>query len=171
MKIYLACGLTHVPRDVFERYVAFIHAVASHLTQCAGAEVKYALKHSDPQLAEKPPREKARLCYLWDRAMVEWADLVVAECSYPSTGVGIELQIAEQRGTPIVICFEDSRSILAKPVEYANPDGSHHHLQIGDGHVTLMALGLPTVLRVLSYVGPQEGIAKIAEAVALVDHG
>ena len=170
MRIYLACGLTHVPRDAFERYVAFILAVAEHLTRAVGAEVKYALRHSDPQLAEKPSHEKAKLCYLWDRAMVEWADLVVAECSYPSTGVGIELQIAEQRGTPVVICFENSQAIAASPVDYANPDGSHHQLQIGEGHVTLMALGLPTAIGVVSYVDPEEGIGKIAEAVALVDH-
>jgi hypothetical protein len=169
MKIYLACGLTHVPRNAFEPYVAFIHALAAHLERALGAEVKYALRHSDPQLAGKPPAEKAKLCYLWDRAMVEWADLIVAECSYPSTGVGIELQIAEQRGTPIVICFNNSAATAAKPVEYSNPDGSHHQLQIGEGHVTLMALGLPTVLRVLSYDDPQVGLEKVAEAVSLVE--
>lgn len=102
--------------------------------------------------------------------MVEWADLVVAECSYPSVGVGIELQIAEQRGTPIIICFENARAIAAQPVGYVNPDGSYHQLQIGDGHVTLMALGLPTVFKVLSYSKHEEGIKNIAEAVALLDH-
>lgn len=170
MKIYLACSLTHVPRAEFGRYVSFIHAIAEQLTQSLGAEVKYALKHSDPQLAERPTHEKAKLCYLWDRAMVEWADLVVAECSYPSTGVGIELQIAEQRGTPIIICFENSQTTTADPVEYGNPDGSHHQLQIGDGHVTLMALGLPTLFRVLAYIDHEDGITNIIEAVKLVEH-
>lgn len=169
MKIYLACGLTHVPRESFGRYVAFIHGVAESLTRTLGAEVKYALKHSDPQLADKPIQERASFCYLWDRAMVEWADLVVAECSYPSTGVGIELQIAVQRATPIIICFENSDSIAAVPVEYKNPDGSRHHLQIGEGHVTLMALGLPTVFSVVRYAEPDDGIAKIAAAVELLE--
>ena len=50
---------------------------------------------SDPQLAEKPPKERASLCYTWDRRMVEEADLVIAEASFPSTGLGIELQIAD----------------------------------------------------------------------------
>lgn len=170
MKIYLACSLTHVPRDKFEQYVAFIHAMAQQLSTSLGADVKYALKDSDPQLAERPAQEKAKLCYLWDRAMVEWADLIVAECTYPSTGVGIELQIAEQCGTPIIICFENIGTTAATAVAYDNPDGSHHQLQIGDGHVTLMALGLPTVFRVLGYIHHHDGIARIVEAVRLVDH-
>lgn len=165
MKIYLACGLTHVPRESFRAYVAFIHDLATHLGRI-GAEVKYALKDSDPQLASRPADEKAKLCYLWDREMVQWADLVVADCTYPSTGVGIELQIAEQSGTPIIICFENSRTTEAAPVEYQNPDGKSYQLQIGEGHVTLMALGLPTVFRVIAYAGVQDGLTHVAAAVA-----
>lgn len=170
MKIYLACGLTHVPRELFAKYVAFIHDLATRLTHSLGAEVKYALRDSDPQLAGKPSHEKARLCYVWDRQMVEWADIVVAECSYPSTGVGIELQIAEQSGIPVVVCFEDSKATEAPPIEYENPGGSVHQLQIGRGHVTLMALGIPTVFRVIPFVNASDGIAKILEALALLDH-
>ncbi len=169
MKIYLACGLTHIPRESFQRYSTFIHGLAEKLTKTLGAEVKYALMHSDPQLAKKPFQERAKLCYLWDRAMVEWADLVIAECSYPSTGVGIELQIAEQHGTPIIICFENNSSIAALPVDYNNPDGTQHHLQIGDGHVTLMALGLPTVFSVVKYIDSNDGLEKITTAVELLE--
>lgn len=170
MKIYLACGLTYVPRLEFARYVAFIHGLALHL-ESHGAEVKYALKHSDPQLASKPPEEKAKLCYLWDREMVQWADLVVAECTYPSTGLGIELQVAEQNGTPIIICFESSESSAAAPVEYENPDGQRHQLQIGEGHVTLMALGLPTIFRVVPYLDVSKGLDLIAAAVSDLHRG
>ena len=86
MKIYIACGLTHVPRQFFDEHVAFVHHLASSLEgNDEGCEVKYALVHSDPQLASKPASERARLCYLWDREMVEDADLVIAEASFPST--------------------------------------------------------------------------------------
>jgi hypothetical protein len=37
-------------------------------------EVKYALVNSDPQLSTKPFEERAKLCYLWDREMVEESD-------------------------------------------------------------------------------------------------
>src|ERR1700730_1980997 len=106
MKIYIACGLTHVPRNLFNEHIGFIHQVADTL-KSAGHEVTYALVNSDPQLAERPVEERARLCYAWDRQMVENAHLVIAELSFPSTGVGIEMQIAETRGTPILLCFRD----------------------------------------------------------------
>ncbi len=71
MNIYIACGLTHVPRQEFHRYVSFIHGLANHLSRECGAEVKYALRDSDPQLAEKPFAERARLCYLPARVNVK----------------------------------------------------------------------------------------------------
>jgi hypothetical protein len=164
MNIYLSCGLTHVPRNEFENYTSFIHSVAEHLTKFLNSDVKYALKNSDPQLADREVLERAEFCYKWDREMVEWADLVVAECSYPSTGVGIELQIAEQKNIPIIICFFDSEFTAAKPIEYVNPDGCRHKLQIGGGHVTLMALGMPNIVEVIAYTSASDGLKRILEA-------
>src|SRR4051794_18128249 len=130
MRIYIACGLTHVPRREFTSYVNFIHELASTLNsrQC---QVRYALKDTDPQLAAKPFSERARLCYAWDRELVESAQVIIADATYPSIGIGIELQIAADRGTPIVLCFLKNDGTRAEPAEYANPDGSQHSLQIG----------------------------------------
>src|SRR5262249_3540183 len=130
MRIYVACGLTHVPREHFAGYADFIHQLASKLRQMDPPnEVKYALLDSDPQLAGKPTSERARLCYLWDRAMVEEADLVVADASYPSMGVGIEIQVAEAKNIPVVLSFSEVNAKRAPPVRYENPDHSVHDLQ------------------------------------------
>jgi hypothetical protein len=170
MKIYIACGLTHVPRHLFHGYVEFIHGLAAALKDGAPArEVKYALVHSDPKLAEKPFAERAGLCYLWDRQMVEGADLIIAEASFPSTGFGIELQIAEACDTPIVLCFRDFGTNKAAPIGYRTPDLKRHDLQIGEGYVSLMALGLPSVFRVLRYSGPADGIRQILEITSLLE--
>lgn len=166
MKIYLACGLTHVPRENFDRYVAIIHYFATGIETC-GAEVKYPLKNSDPQLAVMPIDERARLCYEWDRNMVEWADLIVAECTYPSIGVGIEMQIAEQKKIPVLILFNSVKETAGK-VQYCNPDGGKHWLQIGEGHVTLMALGMPNVVGVLGYKRERNALNEIFKAIAQV---
>src|SRR6185312_8269192 len=105
MNVYISCALTHVPRDHFKQYADFIHRLAD-AARAAGCEpVTYALVNSDPQLAEKPFEERARLCYLWDRELVQQADLIIAEASFPSTGMGIELQIAESLGIPVIIAF------------------------------------------------------------------
>ena len=130
----------------------------------------YALVNSDPQLASKPFEERARLCYLWDRHMVEQAEFVVAEASFPSTGLGIEMQIAESNGTPIILCFRDFGSNKVEGVSYENPDHSRHNLQVGGGFVTLMALGVPAIFRVVRYSDRQDGLLKVMSALDLFTH-
>jgi hypothetical protein len=96
------------------------------------------------------------------------ADLVIAEASFPSTGVGVEMQIAESKGTPIIVCFRDFGTNKVKSVVYENPDRSRHNLQVGDGFVTLMALGVPTIFKVIRYSDRQDGLAKITTALNLL---
>lgn len=168
--MYIACSLSHVPRALFEEYSKFIHSLAAAIrTHPPGHEVKYALVNSDPQLATRPIQERARLCYRWDREMVEEAELIVAEASFPSTGLGIELQIAQQKNIPVVLCFRDFGQNKAEPVEYVNPDASHHQLQIGDGFVSLMALGLPTITNVIRYRDTEDGVSQVLGAVGVLD--
>jgi hypothetical protein len=168
LNIYIACGLTHVPRNAFYQYVEHIHSLAAALTESHCGEVRYALVDSDPQLAEKPFLERARLCYFWDREMVEASDLVVADATYPSTGLGIELQIAEESGIPIILSFLEREELRAVEIDYENPDHSHHVLQIGDGYVSLMALGLPGIFKVIRYRDSADGIKQIVDTVRLL---
>lgn len=164
MKIYLACGLTHVPRDEFESYVELIHKISQVMAVRFKAEVKYALKDSDPQLAQKPFEERARLCYLWDKEMVEWADIIIAEASYPSTGLGIELQLACSQETPIILIFKLEEKHRASPIDYKTPDKKNHSLQLGEGYVSLMALGLPSLFRVHPYADTEQALAGLESA-------
>jgi hypothetical protein len=168
MNVYVACALTAVPRPDFPNYAAFIHKIAEALKASGCVSVRYALVDSDPQLAEKPPQERARLCYVWDRDMVQQADVLVADATFPSIGLGIELQIAESRNIPIVLCFRKTEAHRLLPVDYENPDHSCHTLQIGEGFVSLMAIGLPTVFRTIGYTNDEDGIHQIIEAVGLL---
>ncbi|WP_414502352.1 hypothetical protein [Zymobacter sp. IVIA_5232.4 C2] len=162
MNIYIACSLTHVPREHFERHVEFIQKIAGLLSEEFGANIKYALKDSDPQLAEEVFETQARLCYLWDRNMVENADLIIAEASYPSTGLGIELQIAEHKKIPVILLFRDQAECKAPPVEYTDINGKHS-LQIGEGYISLMALGMPNVSNVFSYTTQEDAFHAIRQ--------
>lgn len=165
MRIYLACGLTHVPRDEFAAYVCTIEEIARFLTDTKSATVKYALRDSDPQLAQKPFEDRARLCYIWDKEMVEWADVIVAEASYPSTGLGIELQIGCSRKTPIVMTFKLDDRHKAPAVQYRTPDQEIHALQLGEGYVSLMALGLPSIYKVVPYANTEEACLELGKAI------
>ena len=168
MNIYVSCPLTHVPRNVFEKYTSFIHRLAEAARLGGQQHVSYALVNSDPQLADKPFDERARLCYLWDRDLVERADLVIAEVSYPAIGVGIELQIAETKDIPIILCFKRSAETRTAPVDYENPDHTRHTLQIGEGYVSLMALGLSAIFKVIAYDREEEAIANVVEAIRVI---
>ncbi len=132
----MSLKVTHSIRGrAFEEYTSFIHKLAQALNQ-NGHTVKYALVDSDPQLASKPEENKARLCYLWDRKMVENSDLVIAEASFPSTGQGVELQIAENSDIPIILCYRDFGRNKALPASYENPNHLKCELQIGEGYVS-----------------------------------
>ncbi|MBB4227975.1 nucleoside 2-deoxyribosyltransferase [Rhizobium mongolense] len=169
-RIYVACGLTHVPTQDFDEYVKTIHEIAASASNSIpGADVKYALVNSDPQLAERAAEEKARLCYIWDRRMVEEADVVIAEASFPSTGLGIELQIAETSGTPVVLLYRDFGHNWAPRKSYVNPnDEGHHELQVGDGFITLMALGLPNVFKAAQYDSIEGAVSIVRENLSLL---
>lgn len=168
MKIYVACSLTHVPRSHFEEYVQSIHHLADVLSQENANEVNYALVNSDPQLATKPFEDRARLCYLWDARMVQESEVVIAECSFPSIGLGVELQLAVEREIPIIIIFRDFKDNKATPTQYSNPDQSIHELQIGDGFVSLMALGLPTIFKVHSYQSDVDAASQVVSSLKLL---
>ena len=74
--IYISCALTNLKAGIFESYSDFIKNLALWLKN-KGYEVKYALENSDPQLADYPDNKKSTLCYIWDKEMVENADLIL----------------------------------------------------------------------------------------------
>jgi len=78
------------------------------------------------------------------------------------------MQIAENRGTPIIVCFRDFGTNKVESVSYENPDHSRHSLQVGEGFVTLMAMGVPTIFKVIRYSDRLDGLAKIMSALDLL---
>ena len=170
MKAYIGCGLTHVPRDIFGDHTDFIHGLAHALEHCTPPHtVRYALRDSDPQLASKPFEERAHLCYLWDRSMVKDADVLIAEPSFPSIGLGIEMQVAQTKDILVILCFRDFGTNRAAAVRYETPDHLKHDLQIGDGFVSLMALGMPSIFRLVKHEGGPSAFDRVIDAIKLLE--
>jgi hypothetical protein len=168
MKAFISCALTHVPRDVFARYASFIHSLAEVAWSAGCNDVKYALISSDPQLARKPESQRARLCYTWDKELVRGADVVIADATYPSIGMGIELEVACGIGIPIIICYEHRAEHRIESIDYDNPDRTRHTLQIGEGYVSLMALGLTTLFKVIPYTSESEALVGVADSLKML---
>jgi hypothetical protein len=100
--------------------------------------------------------------------MVEESEAIVAECTFPSIGLGIELQIAAEKEIPIIAIFQDTGENRAARIRYKNPDNTEHELQIGEGFVSLMALGLPSIFKVHKYSDVQEATSLVSASLQLL---
>lgn len=67
---------------------------------------------ADINLMEKGRMSDAEI-YNQDTAWLRESDMVVAECSNPSLGVGYELAYAESRGIPCHIFYDKSKTQLS----------------------------------------------------------
>lgn len=165
IQIYIACALTHVKKANFDEYSLFIRSLATEIEKTYGIKCKYALRDSDPQLNSHEEEDKARLCYLWDRQMVESSDLIIAEASFPSTGLGMEVEIANSKSIPVILIYRNYDGNSAEVKEYTLDDGENHSLQIGNRIVSLMLCGCPNIIKLIEYSGIQDGIYKTLQEV------
>lgn len=154
LNVYVACPLTCVPVEIFKEYSEHIKNLARILSEDFSFKVLYALEHSDPKLATYRKTERPDLCYKWDRSMVENSDLIIAEASFPSTGMGIELQIANEVNIPILLIYSDYWRHRESEKFYSATDGELHELQIGNGIISIMLQGLPMVKEEMYYDSP-----------------
>ena len=92
-KIYFAGSIRggRVDADLYKRLIAYMQRTNIVLTEHVGS--------SKLNLIEQG-RSKDALIYDRDTAWLRECDLVVAECTCPSLGVGYELAYAEKLGKP-----------------------------------------------------------------------
>jgi nucleoside 2-deoxyribosyltransferase len=140
-----------------------MHDAVGAAEQIPNLGIRYALRDSDPELAAYPDRNRPELCYEWDREMVVEADLVVADLTFPSVGVGIELGLATCDQIPVVLTYCRALAPRAGHKTYDVPGMDRAQtLQVGAGRVTIMALGLPRLLAVLDYDEPEDFAAVLS---------
>jgi len=97
MKIYF-CGSIKGGRDLVETYSVIIDLLKKHgdvLTEHIG-DSKYALSGYSP----------SRQVYIQDSDWLKSADVVVAEITTPSLGVGYELGLAESLGKKVFCLYQ-----------------------------------------------------------------
>lgn len=167
--IYIACSLTHVKKEHFEEYTKFIKELAVEIEKDFKVHCKYALRDSDPKLGDYPGTERPRLCYEWDKNMVEESSLVIAEGSFPSTGLGIEIEIANQNSIPVLLVYRSYPNSSADEKEYTLIDGDKHLLEIGNRIVSVMVEGCPAVIEKFEYNNNDDGIFRIKKYLKGID--
>lgn len=104
MNIYFACSITG-GREVESVYQAIVHALTvdghevptAHLAESGAAAVEAVI----------PPREVYERDVSWIRA----CDILIAEVSVPSHGVGYEIGFALGIGKPVLALYQDRRRV------------------------------------------------------------
>lgn len=102
MKIYFAGSIRGGRADVglYHRIIEFLKQNHTVLTEHVG----------NLNLQESATDQEI---YAQDTAWLREADVVIAECSNPSLGVGYELAYAERYGKPVHIFYNKSRGGLS----------------------------------------------------------
>ena len=104
-KVYFAGSIRggRVDADLYRRMIAYIKRSCTVLTEHVG-------DLSLSKLEDAPDRDVA--IYNQDTAWLRESDLVIAECTTPSLGVGYEMAFAERYSKPVHIFYDSSRTQL-----------------------------------------------------------
>ena len=112
---YISGALTGLDADQRSRYKDLYEAVADVCGE-NGCDAHVPHQHTDPDTHADIPAEDVRA---FDKGHVEASDVVVAEVSPPSHGVGIELEWARLAGIPVILLSHNnarvSRLVLGSP--------------------------------------------------------
>ena len=102
MKIYFAGSIRggRIDTELYHRLITYIQKTDTVLTEHVG---DLNLQESDTDAA----------IYAQDTAWLREADVVIAECTCPSLGVGYELAYAEAHGKPVHIFYRKEISLSA----------------------------------------------------------
>ena len=103
LKIYFAGSIRggRADAELYKRIIKFLQESNIVLTEHVGDLSRSKTEHSDAAIYEQ------------DSAWLKECDLVIAECSTPSLGVGYELAYAEAQGKPVHIFYDSSRTRLS----------------------------------------------------------
>ena len=105
-KVYFAGSIRggRVDADLYHRIIEYVQRTDTVLTEHVGS--------TKLNLVEQG-RSKDALIYDRDTAWLRECDVVVAECTCPSLGVGYELAYAEKLGKPCHIFYDKSKTQLS----------------------------------------------------------
>ena len=105
-KVYFAGSIRGGRNDAefYRKMIAFIKETDTVLTEHIGDLSLSSLEHGEDHDVQ---------IYLQDTAWLKECDLVIAECTCPSLGVGYEMAYAEKLGKPIYIFYNRARTNLS----------------------------------------------------------
>lgn len=113
-KVYFA-GSIRGGRDdaaLYKRIIEYIQKTDIVLTEHVGDLSLSKHEGSTPKGFSEGDKKDVAI-YLQDTGWLKESDLVIAECTTPSLGVGYELAFAEKLGKPVHIFYDKKRTRLS----------------------------------------------------------
>ena len=112
-KVYFAGSIRGGREDaaLYRRIIEYIQKTDTVLTEHVG-DLSLS-KHEGSTPKGFSDGEKDVAIYLQDTGWLKESDIVVAECTTPSLGVGYELAYAEKLGKPVHIFYDMTRATLS----------------------------------------------------------
>jgi nucleoside 2-deoxyribosyltransferase len=104
MNIYFSCSITGGRQDQ-EMYRLLVESLLASGHDVPTAHLAW------PDVMEQEVRIAAHEVYERDVAWVRGCDVVVAEVSTPSHGVGYEIALALSLGKPVLCCYQTGRRV------------------------------------------------------------
>jgi len=104
MNIYFSCSITGGREDQ-----AIYHILVEYLLS-RGHDVPTA-HLADPDILTEDSKIDARAVFERDVAWVRESDMVVAEVSTPSHGVGYEIALAASLNKPVFCCYREGKRV------------------------------------------------------------
>lgn len=150
MDLFLCCSMTNVPNKFFNNYSKTISNLHSFI-ESFGHNVSNALRDNSPYDSSLDDFENAKVCYEWHKSRIEKSNLVIAEVSFPSIGVGIELESANQFNIPIILIYDKILAIKADVKEYEATGDLIKNTNITHPNISSMALGLKQAKELVGY--------------------
>lgn len=138
LKIYF-CGSIRGGREdaaLYRKMIEKLKEYGTVLTEHVG----------DPSLTERGGDGGSG--YIWKRD-TDWlceCDIVIAECSRASLGVGYELAFAEAHGKPVFVFYGGEEGRLSAMIE-GDPDFAVHYHDGGDGAISALSDVMEEFLR------------------------
>lgn len=105
-KVYFAGSIRggRVDAALYHRIIEYIQLTDTVLTEHVGSSTLNLIEQG---------RSRDALIYERDTAWLRECDVVIAECTCPSLGVGYELAYAEHQGKPIHIFYNKTKTQLS----------------------------------------------------------
>lgn len=136
MNIYFSCSITGGRQDQ-QVYQVIVEAMLA-----AGHQVPTALL-SSADILTLEDRASAAEVYRRDVAWVRGCDVLVAEVSTPSHGVGYEIALALALGKPVLCCYQRGRRVSKMLLGNDSPGlrlaAYHHPHEAAEAVMTFLA--------------------------------